>query len=385
MFVTVRIGRSKRNFNELCVPFDRLEREREYVFSTLFHEPVTTSLVSRVSPRAELFCSIIRSIQCKADVFSFSGPYLSHVAAPLCMQFVDAVDESSASLRAQLGGRELPSNSALEANVNEWIELINGTHMAALILCVDDDEYGGAAMGGSQDLVRFGRSLQSLEGVLLDEFAKIMVGTVLMERSKLASYLVRCSHLLSCDEAELAEIQTQSSDLVQSRRVLSTFLAVCDNTTRVDNADDADAMARSQYAPRLMKEKVLDLLAGKILELALNWDDMSPDLQPAGCKIFAGDVESLFGLALLPTIVLRLLDIVRLMAMTSVPLSQLGDALCGLVGQPAPLELDYFTVDDKLYEEAISMIQAKGLTWVELADVLNILNRRRDLLPRLSY
>ncbi|GKY99996.1 hypothetical protein MPSEU_000953100 [Mayamaea pseudoterrestris] len=363
-----------------------LQREREYVFATLFSEQRATALVSRVSPRAELFCSIIRSIQCKAAVFSFSGPYLSNVAAPLCMQFVDAVDETSTTLLAQLGGRDVPTDKAFAANINEWIELINGTHMAALILCVYDDESETAISGGDQDLARFGRSLQHLEGVLVDEFANILVDTILMERARFAGYLVRCSHMLSCEETEVVEsFSVTSPELLETRRLLVTFFAICDASTNDDENDEIDAVERSKYAPRLLKDRVLTLMVGKILEVALNLDEMTPDLHPAGCSVFASDIQSLFGSLSVPPFVLRLLNVTKIMAMPFIPLSQLGDALCGLVGIAAPLELEYFTADERLYEEAMSMLDAKGMVWLELADILNVLNRRRDLRPKLNY
>jgi hypothetical protein len=303
------------------------------------------------------------------------------VAAPLCLEFVNAVDATSAKLRAQLGKRSMPTDAELEANINEWIELINGTHMAALILVTDDDDNEAASLGGDQDLARFGRSLQSLEEVLVEEFAKIFVGTVLMERTKLAGYLIRCSHFLAADNTAVLESVSSSSEIALTRGVLLQFLAVCDDMSYFDTGDEADAMERSQYAPKLLKERVLDVLGVKLMEVALDLDDMTPDLLPAGCAVFANDIETLFGTSLVSPTVLRLLEITKVMAMPSVPLSQLGDALCGLADRPAPLLLEHFTVDDRLYEEATSMLHAKGCIWLELVDVLNVLNRRRDLLP----
>lgn len=373
------IGSAYYQTNSISFSLSRLEREREYVFSTLVGEQISGPLISRVSPRAELFCSLIRSIQAKAEVFSFSGPYLSRVAAPLCMQFVDAVDESSAILRDQLGARSIPSDAELTKNINRWIELINGTHMAALILNTDVDETAPASLGDHQDLARFGRSLESLESVLVDEFTKVFVGTVLLERAKLAAYLVRCPHLLSTDDPVFLESVSSTSELDHTRRLLQTFLKVCNDTAHLDIDGEAEAMERSQHAPKLIRERVLDVLAAKLLEVALDMDDMTPELLPAGCSIFANDVVSLFGNALVPPSVLRLLELAKVMAMPSLSLSQIGEALSGLADQGAPLALHHFTVDERLYEEAVSMVQAKGLVWLEFGDILNVLNRRRDI------
>jgi hypothetical protein len=361
-----------------------LEREREYCFATLFDDSnATTCLVNRVSSRAELFGSLIRSIQCKAGVFSFSGPYLNCVASPLCMQFLDAVDHTSTDLRSQLRRRKMLSDKELETNITEWIELINGTHLAALILYSDVSEDGPASLGGSEDLARFGRSLQSLEQVLVDEFANAFVDTFLLEQAKLAAYLMRCSDLLASEETDAFGSTVFTPDLRETGRALRTFLLVCGDDSVMDFEEgrgEAIAKETAHYASRLIRDKVFHELAQKLLEVALDYHGTTPDLMLPGSTVFARDVKMLFGISLVPRSVLRLNDVMTLMTMEAHKLAQFGEALSGLASLDAPLHEDMFTADGRLYEEALSMVHAKGLVWIELGDIISVLNRRRDLI-----
>jgi hypothetical protein len=365
-----------------------LERERETVFFRLFQEPETdtaTPLLHRVSPRAELFCALIRSIQAKAAVFSFSGPYLHYVASPVCLQFLDALQETAGDLRQRWTKRRssVLTDADVRTNVTQWIELINGTHMAAeVVACTEWTEDDEPDLSGREDLARFGRSLIKLEDVLLDEFAASFVDTFLLERAGFAGYLMRCSHLLASKDLDEAVSTDVSPDLQETQRLLNTFLNVCDESlvkTDVDRAAAAAVIEIAGFAPRGMRERALDRVASHLMEVALDVQGMTPDIFRPGSMAFARDVNSLFAESLVPPSALRLLDILELMTLESRQLAQLGNTLCGLAGQPPPLSDEYFTGDSRLFEEAMSMIRAKGLVWIELGDVFAIMNRRRDL------
>jgi len=274
----------------------------------------------------------------------------------------------------------------------------------------EEEDRGSTTLDANHDVVRFGKSLQSLEEVLLEDFANTFVETLLMERAKFAGYLMRCSSLLDTDGSEEHEDEALlatntsmlsasstmstasggdkhciSSDLRETARALHRFLRVCDEVSAVPVDDNDLERARritetAQYAPRLMRGRVLELVAKKLMEVAMDYHGMSPDLLHYGCTVFAADVEALFASSpRLPPLALRLVDVTKLMAMESNELAQIGQALCGLAGQPAPLTEQVFEGDDRLYEEAMSMIRVKGLLFVELEDVLGILNRRREL------
>jgi hypothetical protein len=251
-----------------------------------------------------------------------------------------------------------------------------------VVACTEWTEDDEPDLSGREDLARFGRSLQKLEDVLLDEFAASFVDTFLLERAGFAGYLMRCSHLLASDDFDEAASTDVSPDLQETQRLLDTFLNVCDESLVDTDADHAAAAAVIEiagFAPRGMRDRALDRVASHLLEVALDVQGMTPDIFRPGSMAFARDVNSLFAESLVPPSALRLLDILELMTLESRQLAQLGNTLCGLAGQPPPLSDEYFTDDSRLFEEAMSMIRAKGLVWIELGDVFAILNRRRDL------
>lgn len=367
-----------------------LNQERELAYNRLF-ESTPDVAVNRVAPRAELFCALMVSIQAKAALFSFSGPYLSHVAAPLCVQFLDAVHESATELKEKIQQRRMLSDSELSLAIEKWIELINGTNMAAGLLSTKDSEQGDEwrAQNGNHDLDRFGRSLHNLRQVMIDDFCVVFVEVLLMERARLAAYLMRCPHLLGDDSflgtfdfPDGSREALPSSDLRETARIMWLFVHVCDGVslTRALAADDAhEVQGISSFAGTRMCEGVLTLVAEKLLEVAMNLHEVTPELLTGGCAVFARDVHSLFGSASLPVKALRLLDYSKVMAMESAALVHIGRVLCGLAGLPAPLPEDAFNGDERLHEEATSMIRAKGIAFVEVEDVISVLNRRRDL------
>jgi hypothetical protein len=365
---------------DVCIAGDEellewwLARERESVYSLLFEEPITLPKVAkhRVLPRAELFCALIRSIRAKASVFSFSGPYLNQVAAPLCSQFIEALQETAAEKRKVLTQRKLPTEKVMEENVLAWIEIINGVHMAANLLLTTDGDAAIENASAVHDIANFGRSLNRICNVMFEEFISDTVEIVFLERAKLAGYLMRCSYLLSTEGSGGSSQKDMSADLIETCSLLRTVVQAC------DDIDENQDNHWGKYAPSLIKNGVLSLIAEKLLEVVLDMHGMTPDLFRLGCLSFKRDVNILFGESLLPQQALRLIDAAKLMSLEGRILEDIGSALCALAGKTPPLHVATFEEDDRLFEEAISMIRAKGFIYVELSDVLSILNRRRD-------
>jgi hypothetical protein len=434
--------------DELCHWW--LEREREALYYTLFNDDDDTMdenksssekdddnknnnknhrLLTRISPRTEIFCALLQSVQQKALQFNYysSVSYLQHVATPLCMQFLDAIHETANALKSTLSKRPSVRLSLSEANaqledcIRDWMELINGTHLCAVTILRRNGGGGGgdnlngdggdystssataaANAGGlgttDPDLERIGKSLQRVERVLCDEFCSIFVESVLLERAKLAVYLMKCSHIFcSADYNHHGDqdgdiMMEVSHDLQESWRLLAIFLQVCEEPEQdgppfpQDAYDVNNGHALACHAPRRLRHGVLDLLSEKFLEVALDPHEMSsPDILQAGCRIFLSDMQAYFGFIPSPERVpkscLRLLNVAQVMATPSAALAALGNALVELVQVSPPLHVDSFLEDEQLYNQAMSMIQAKGWVWIEdLNDVLSILNRRRDLM-----
>ena len=147
---------------------------------------------------------------------------------------------------------------------------------------------GPSTATASDDLARFGRSLERLQVVLLDEFVTTVVEVVLLERAKFAGYLMRCSFLLSSGNVEevasVLELTDISPDLQETHRVLDLILNVCEAhgaaSKAADDKEDGDDPTR--YAALAMHERILSLVAEKLLEVAVDLQGMTPDLLPPG-------------------------------------------------------------------------------------------------------
>ena len=377
----------------LVVPDDELmswwiEREKESIFSTLFDKDSTKDmprpLANVVSPRAEIFCALIRSTQIKASVLRSPGRYLREVAVPLCSHFVDALHEAITDLRSRLMSKENGLTQDLAGNVHEWMEVINGTYLASTILKRQTAwQDGVAAAQSDHDLARFGRSLENLQEVMIEEFSTCFVETILMERARCASYLMVASHLMASQEWDVDE-EDVSVELKETKTTLDVFLSVCNSVLSLsENQNDEgyeENRAEAQVelvAPMALKTQVLNRLANNFLEVALDVNKMTPDIWQAGAKVFARDVKSIFEQTKLP-LCLRLLETIKLLTMDSSTTQGLFFALAGLVGTTSFLEIDAFSTDQRLLEEATSMVKAKGFLYLQLEDVISILNRRRD-------
>ncbi|CAJ1943040.1 unnamed protein product [Cylindrotheca closterium] len=369
-----------------------IQREKESMFSTLMDQDSTDSipkpLPNFISPRAEVFCALIRSTQYKASVLNAPRKYLREVAVPLCSQFVDALHERINSLKRRLfnysNKRRIVSGLAprdeLKASIFEWIEVINGARLAADLLGRQDSwqqEESVAASQSDHDLARFGRSLERLNEVMIDEFLVSFVETILLEHAKCASYIMMAQHLLATQEWE-EDGSDLSVELRETKLALEILRTGCNEV--VNATDDATGASQAPspfaFAPVVMQEQVMERLAHKFMEVAMDVHSMTPEIWQTGARVFARDVHVLFFGAPFP-LCQRLLDVAILMTVDSKVAHSLFLALVGLTGARR-LSMDDFINDERLFDEAVSMIRAKGFNRLELSDVISVLGRRRD-------
>lgn len=358
-----------------------LDREREAAMSTLSDTDETERPPNRVSAQSEIFCSLIYSIQCKASLFGTPGKYLSRVAIPLCQYYLELVHTVSTDLRNLLSQRSLPSDRDLTANIEMWIELINGTQAAAVSLLNKGSSglFGTksspeSSVAGDHDLARVGRSFERLREALIDECSSTIVETLMMERAKLAAYLMRCSYILSSPDA--VEHLGLSPDLGNVASIFSLILERCrDSPATVSSEMD-------QFAPTAIRLNVIDRLADKFLEVILDAHGMTPVLVLEGCLVVAEDVKTLFH-DVHSQLADRLLNVSSFITMENRAMHGLRIALLGLSqtenapGEVPLLNYAQFVSDGTLLNEAMSMVRAKGYA-LHLEDAISILNRRRD-------
>lgn len=374
------------------------------------------------SAEAETFVALLRSTRWKSNAIGDDRArtrFVSKVLVPLCMQFMDAVHSAATELRTLLCQRRRDTTSGLiadddlEKNVENWIDVIGGAHVAAVSVLgfppdddVDDrtEERGGgdvrnAASGAARnaaaapppdrDLDRVGRSLQRLRDATIDEFGSAFAETIVTERAKLATYLMRCPHLLSrprgggggggngatgeeedddardgrSDDDDGAGTSRRgghhpSPDLDEPVHVSSVVVRVCDaaiarassssSTERAPRsapAASAPAEGVARYAPRSMIAEVAGRIAEKFLEVALDAHGTVPDVGLGGAREFRRDarvVAEIFdGDDGMPPprrhrrrrhpSFRRLIDVVDLMAMEPNRFGAFREALIGLV------------------------------------------------------
>lgn len=380
-----------------------VQRERESVSSTLYdsiHYNIHKApLASYISPRAELFCSLIRSVQLKAFTLKSPGVYLRGVAVPLCSQFVDALHETSVNLRNLLvqkhkGRQEIQQHKSsssyttiidsekqrLVSNINEWIKIINGTQLASQILLSNERAVRSQS---DHDLGRFGRSLERLVEVMMDEFAAAFVETTLMEHAKFANYLMLASHLLASPEHVSEDIMRKdylTAELSDTKTVLQYFQEICDSILNPrklldgDNSDEEEKMA--SCAPLGMRARVADRLVEKLLDVALDTNHVTPDIWLEGATVFARDVNIMLGSYRDIPAVDRLLEVTKFMTMDYDSFCGLFAAIGGLIGSDSYLDIEELNADAKLGDEASNMLKAKNVN-CPLGNAISILNRRR--------
>jgi hypothetical protein len=251
------------------------------------------------------------------------------------------------------------------------------------------------ASQSDHDLARFGRSLQTLSSVLIEEFTKIFVDTVLMEQTKFASFLMTASHLLASQEWEDDTFDDMTADqlsvgLKDTSAVLNIFLNVCESIIGQERrlsdgskiGDGPDEPGIASFAPILMRSQVLNMVAEKVLEVALDTSNMIPEIWNTGATIFARDVTNLLPNCAKTTrdlpFVYRLTEVMKLMTMDFSTFRSMFVALEGLVGTDSgSLDVDDFTNDELVYQEAMNMLKAKGID-CPIEDAISIFNRRQS-------
>ena len=270
----------------------------------------------------------------------------------------------------------------VQENLHAWLSLLNGTQWCALILKGElhgDDE----DVMVEDDLVRFGQSLERLHQVLVADLVDNLLGeTLLLQKARMANYLMLSAHVLEGNlpgggnHPSLVPSDELSPDLLAVQETLSCVLETCSVT-------DNKTPTQYSYAQKVVREGILQWASSKFLETLLD-ESLVTEILAVGGRVVHNDVQLLFGGETeLPPAALRLLDVTH--ALQDVHLASIGDALCGLAGQPPPLTIELFALDERLYDQAVSMIRAKGWLWLDLQDLLSVLNRRVDLSQPMAF
>ncbi|KAL7473758.1 hypothetical protein ACHAXS_014229 [Conticribra weissflogii] len=419
----------------------------------------------------ELFAALIYSGCSKSMSFSDHRSqqlYIAGVIAPLCSVFLDLIHAEASFLRKKLLSRPPSSTSSnilrstsllsdidLKTNVSQWISVITGTHVAAQ--AVRRSQFLGRTIGNTVSfspqsssssidvMERLAQSIEKLRDAMLEDFIiSAFVETIVMERAKFASYMMRCPFLLSQGESTERRGQrekddghgnvrihwTLSPDLNDSFHVISIVVQSLQSNMRKlddmfgsDNPGNLDGsnvgsgdgmqpntersmMALLSFGNCSVRSTLSSAISGKFMEIAVDPQGMAPEIRRGGAQQFNHDVltfaelfdsnnfPSRFSTNVNP--MERACAASRLMSAEPTQIQSLRNALSDLATPSSGikslferrhdveehdsiprLNLDDFYADERLVEEAHSMLSAKGYGVLELDEVISIINRIR--------
>eukprot|EP00804_Cyclotella_cryptica_P020916 CCRYP_009259-RA/>CCRYP_009259-RA protein AED:0.00 eAED:0.00 QI:82/1/1/1/0/0/2/1420/900 len=379
---------------------------------------------------SELFVALIHSSRIKSNAFSDVHPqklYLSDVIGPLCSEYLDLVHGEASMLRKQLmarskSGSGIPMDNELNANVREWIGIINGTHIASAIL-------NSCHRNGVKEemLERVGLSMERMRDAMVDDFVSTFIETVVMERAKFASYTMRSPFLLS--QPNLDHLQDPrrgqrdardnnggipsslhlSTDLNDSYHVLSIAVRACHASLSAaknimsSQGNDNGISEMLTFGALIIEDALSKSISQKLLDIAIDPQGMTPEIHLAGAQQFRYDAMSIASLfSSTPAThdgtgpLDRVAAASRLMSLSSTQLQQLKQILFDLSSssnrrsmfgggttdaetdsrQRCRLDADIFYGDERLMVEAENMLAAKGFHALALEEALSIINRR---------
>jgi hypothetical protein len=371
-------------------------------------------------PIAELFISLVHSSRIKWNLFSSlqsQQHYISNVLGSISSDFLDMIHAEATLLRKLLlsssKSSSIPSDQDLKINAMGWIGLANGVHTASAMIQSCNH------LQQSQILDRIATSLDTMRDAIVEDFTTIFIETIVMERAKFASYTMRCPFLLSQStfddhrrgqrEGSLVSNLHLSMNLNDSYHVLSVIVQACrDSLTTVEDmianqqSNDVsiaiEAVSTSQmlsYGARAIMKALGTSISQKLLDIAIDPQGMTPEIQLAGARQFRFDATSIASLFSVSSEsngtgpLERVAAASHLMSLSATKLQQLKDTLFELssshnrsvFGDGADvmarrLEVESFYSDERLVIEAESMLAVKGFYALALEEALSIINRR---------
>jgi hypothetical protein len=312
----------------------------------------------------------------------------------------------------------------------EWASLIAGTNLAAQALLLHQS-ISKRDHHHNDLLDRVGESMKHLCTAMVEEFTSAFVETILMERAKLASYVMRSPFLLSHHPPDLDSPGRRlkrdkdtsirnvnfalSPDLNDSIHAMSVVVQACNQLmlklkTMLPSCEPclnqpSNALYRGCSS---IHEALKAAIGQKFLDIAIDPQGMTPEVRIGGAMQFQHDVMAfnrLFRVGsdgcevgnIVPAIAIaepgpmeRAESASRLMSLDSSHIRAIREALRALavpsstteslVGRVAVsnerLDIDDFYSDERLMDEAVSMLEAKKFGALSLDEALSILNRR---------
>lgn len=417
----LHLFRSQNEEGEVTVGVDTSLRTAERQF------PPISELFVALQHAARRKCESISDERCRQM-------YVADIVSPFCSEYMDLVHDEASWLKKRLLARpptasstpsvkllrtaNLPSDCLLTWNTLEWSSLITGTHLAAQAIL--DNHHNDI-------LELVGDSMNLLCTAMVDEFISAFVETIVMERGKLASYMMRAPFLLSHhspDHNDSPERRSKrnkdgslsnvhfalSPDLNDSIHVISVGVKACNKLLgkSMPSSDTSPLSSHLNHGCKSIHDALKFSIGQKLLDIAIDPQGMTPEICISGAMQFQHDVntfDSLFraggssgGGGAEPGPLERALSASRLMSLELSQIDGIRGALHDLAVRSSAVNGSYFghgrddkvenqcaiqrlIVDDfygdeRLMDEAVSMLEAKGFGAFSLDEAVSILNRR---------
>jgi len=397
-------------------------------------------------PISELFVALLHAARRKCETISDERccqMYVADVVSPFCSEYMDLVHDEASWLRIRLlrpptasstpgssvkllRTANLPSDSLLTWNTLEWSSLITGTHLAAqaILLRQSPSKFDNHP---NDILELVGDSMNLLCTAMVDEFISAFVETIVMERGKLASYMMRAPFLLSHHspddndsperrskrdkDASLSNVHfALSPDLNDSIHVLSIGVKACNKVMgkSMPSLETNQLSSHLNHGVKSIHDALKFSIGQKLLDIAIDPQGMTPEIYISGAIQFQHDVDTfdrLFragggngaGGDAEQGPLERAVSASRLMSLELSQIEGIRSALRDLAVRSSAgvgsyfghrrgdedenqfakrLNVDDFYGDERLMNEAVSMLEAKDFGALSLDEALLILNRR---------
>jgi hypothetical protein len=396
-------------------------------------------------PISELFVALLHAARRKCETISDERccqMYVADVVSPFCSEYMDLVHDEASWLKKRILARpptasstpgssvkllrtaNLPSDSLLTWNTLEWSSLITGTHLAAqaILLRQSPSKFDNHP---NDILELVGDSMNLLCTAMVDEFISAFVETIVMERGKLASYMMRAPFLLSHhspDHNDSPERRSKrdkdtslsnvhfalSPDLNDSMHVLSVGVKACSKVMgkSMPSLDTNQLSDHLNHGCKSIHDALKFSIGQKLLDIAIDPQGMTPEIYISGAIQFQHDVNTFDRLfraggcngGAEPGPLERAVSASRLMSLELSQIEGIRGALRDLAVRSSAgvgsyfghgrgdevenqctiqrLDVDDFYGDERLMNEAVSMLEAKDFGALSLDEAVSILNRR---------
>jgi hypothetical protein len=331
-------------------------------------------------PEVEVFVSILKSLFVKADMILsdiLQREFLARTLA-VSLEYIEFLHDKASSLRSSLLKRHsvkmnLPSQHFIDT-IRQWTDTIASAHAASL--CLQFHLRDCEMRSCFHDIQKVTESFQKLRDGLIFDVSNCITENILLERTKLASYFIRCAHLLSSSSVE--GFVSISSDLNEAVHFLTVLMDTCYYECRfhIDSLSESKEIAEFlQFSGISIILSVASSLENKFIQAILDVHDSVSEIYVAGALIFKDNIDTILSIFPRESVhsFYRIENLMKLLTMDSQKYANLRSAAVQLL---SGLDQTFDSSGDLLVIEQVeAMLHAQGVD-VPFGDALRILTKR---------